>query len=82
MVDLDRIFRAFEVTFCDTQHQITTPSMRGTYNQLSVQYKYTVMSRDQNAGRGHNIKTDNTSFERVEEFGYLVTILTNQNSIQ
>jgi len=29
--------------------------------------KYMVMSLDQNAGRSHNIKTDNSSFERVEE---------------
>ena len=31
------------------------------------------MSRDQNAGRSHNIlvKTDNSSFERVEQFKYL-----------
>ena len=28
--------------------------------------KYMVMSRDQNAGRSHNIKNDNSSFERVE----------------
>jgi len=26
----------------------------------------TVMSRDQNPGRSHHIKTDNSSFERVE----------------
>ena len=42
------------------------------------------MSRDQNAGRSHSMKTDNTrsSFERVEEFKYLGTTLTNKNSIQ
>jgi len=40
------------------------------------------MSRDQNAGRSHNIKTDNGSFERVEQFRYLGTTLTNRNSIQ
>jgi hypothetical protein len=28
-----------------------------------------VISRDQNAGRSHRIKIDNSSFERVEEFG-------------
>jgi len=40
-----------------------------------------VMSRDQNAGRSHDIKTDNSCFERVEQFRYLGTTL-NQNSIQ
>ena len=40
-----------------------------------------VMSWDQNAGRSHSIKTDNSSFKKVEEFKYLGT-LTNQNSIQ
>ena len=44
--------------------------------------KYVVMSRDQNAGRSHSIKTDNSSLSRVEEFKYLGTTLTNQNSIQ
>ena len=39
------------------------------------------MSRDQNAGRSHDIKTDNSCFERVEQFRYLGTTL-NQNSIQ
>ena len=29
--------------------------------------KYMVMSRDQNAGRTHNIKIDSSSFERVEQ---------------
>jgi len=40
------------------------------------------MSRDQNAGRSHNIKTNNNPFESVEQFKYLGTTLTNQNSIQ
>ena len=40
------------------------------------------MSRDQNAGRGHSMKIDNSPTERVEEFKYLGTTLTNQNSIQ
>jgi hypothetical protein len=39
------------------------------------------MSQNQNAGHNHNIKTDNKSFERVEEFKYLGTTLTNRNSI-
>ena len=41
-----------------------------------------IMSRDQNAGRSHSIRIDNSSIERVEEFKYLGTSLTNQNSIQ
>ena len=44
--------------------------------------KYVVMSRDQNARRSHSMKTENSSFERVEEFKHLGTTLTNQNSIQ
>jgi len=43
--------------------------------------KYMVMSRDQNAGQIHSVRIDNSTFERVEEFKYLGTILTNQNSI-
>ena len=43
--------------------------------------KYVVMSRDQNAGRIDSVRMDNSTFERVEEFKYLGTTLTNQNSI-
>ena len=40
-----------------------------------------VVSRDQNAGRIHSARIDNSTFERVEEFKYLGRTLTNQNSI-
>ena len=43
--------------------------------------KYMVMSRDQDAGRNHSVRTDNITFERMEGFKYLGTTLTNQNSI-
>ena len=43
--------------------------------------KYMVMSRDQNTGRNHNVRIDNSTFERVEECKYLGTTLTNKNSI-
>jgi len=43
--------------------------------------KYMVMSQDQNAGRSYSIKTENCSFQRVEEFKYLGTTLTNKNLI-
>ena len=44
--------------------------------------KYMIMSRDQKAGRSHRMNIDNSSIERVEEFKYLGTTLTNKNSIQ
>ena len=36
---------------------------------------------DQNAGRSHSMKTDNSSIERVEDFKHLGTTLTNQNYV-
>jgi hypothetical protein len=44
--------------------------------------KYIVMSRNQNVGQSHRTKSDNSSFESVEEFKYLRTTLRKQNSIQ
>jgi len=43
--------------------------------------KYMVMSRDRDAGYNKCVRIDNSTFERVEEFKYLGTSLTNQNSI-
>jgi len=43
--------------------------------------KFMIMYRDQNAGRNHSVRIDNSTFERVEEFKYLGTTLINQNSI-
>jgi hypothetical protein len=40
------------------------------------------MSQDLNAGQSHNIKIDNSSFEKVEDFKYLGRTLTNQNPIR
>jgi hypothetical protein len=34
--------------------------------------EYMVMSRDQNARRHHNIKTNNNFFERLEELKYCI----------
>jgi len=44
--------------------------------------EYMVMSRNQDAGRSHNMTTDNRSFEKVEEFKYFGTTLNSKNSIQ
>ena len=40
------------------------------------------MSRDKNSVRSRSTKTDNSSFNRVQQFRYLGTTLTNQNSVQ
>jgi len=40
------------------------------------------MSQDQNAGCSQNIKTDNSSLEKVEQFKFWGTTLINQYSIQ
>jgi hypothetical protein len=40
------------------------------------------MSRYRNARRSHSIQIDNSPFENVENFKYLGTTLTNQNSTQ
>jgi hypothetical protein len=44
--------------------------------------RYMAMSRDQNAGRSHNINIGSSSLERGKLFKYLGTTLTYQNSIQ
>jgi len=52
---------------------------------LEVTYdknKYLVMARDQNAGRIHNMKSDYSSFAKVEGFKYFGNHLTDQNFIQ
>jgi hypothetical protein len=43
--------------------------------------KYMVKYRDQNRGQNGYIQIGNKSFETVEQFKYLGTTLTNQNSI-
>jgi len=40
------------------------------------------MSRYQYAERSHNMKIDNSSFERVKQYKYLGKSLRHQNSIQ
>jgi hypothetical protein len=65
----------------------STISRLGTSNDIGLEVnadktKGMIMSRNQNAGLSGNINSDNSSFERVENFIYLRTNLTYQNSIQ
>ena len=81
-------FKSFESLLC-TRILVLYSVLTGTPATLFLPVMvsmsmavYMVMSRDQNAGRTHSMMTDNSSFERVDEFKYLGTTLTNQNSIQ
>ena len=77
---------AYVGIYCPTQTRtllaLVVASMEIGIEVNAGKTKCMVMPRDQNEGRSQNIKTDNSSFERVEEFKYLRTTLTNQNSIQ
>ena len=62
--------------------EVLVATTRETELEVSAdKTKHMVMSRDQNAERIHSVRIDNGTFERVEEFKYLGTTLTNQNSI-
>jgi hypothetical protein len=41
--------------------------------------KYMLLSRHQNVGKNRDIKIANRSFEKVSQFKYLGTTVTNQN---
>jgi hypothetical protein len=55
---------------------VATKEMRLEVNADKT--KYMVMSRERNAGRDDNVKIDNSSIERVEEFKYLSTSLEDK----
>jgi len=46
-----------------------------------ITYLIKLFCRDQNAGRIHSVRINNSAFERVEEFKYLGKTLAHQNSI-
>jgi hypothetical protein len=50
--------------------------------ECAEKIKYMIISRYQNAGQSYNIKTDYSSFKKVEQFKYLKKNLVNQSSIQ
>jgi hypothetical protein len=54
--------------------------IRPEVNVDTTQYK--VISRDRNAGQGHNMKINNSSFEKVKVLKYLGTTFINENHIE
>jgi hypothetical protein len=68
--------------FCSETAEASVAATREIGLEVSFdKTKYMAMSRDQNAGRIHSVRIDNSTFERVGEFIYLGTTLTNRNSI-
>ena len=72
-------FTIFSYSLCSYQYNYSYGHLVAT-KEIGLEVnadktKYMIMSRDQNAGRSHSMKTDNSSTERVEEFKYLGTTL-------
>ena len=78
------ILRTFQDRFLPHSFQLITDShllircyimfwLKGKYNNLKLSGIYIL---------NHTMKIDNSSIERVEEFKYLGTTLTNQNSLE
>jgi len=86
------IFYANDVTVLDgsvhtmdIQRNTETLAVASKETSLEVnaeKSKYVIMSGGQNARQNHNIKTDNSSFDGVQQFQYWGRTQTNQNSIQ
>jgi hypothetical protein len=57
---------------------LVAASKKNGLDIIAKKTKYVFMSRDEHAGKNHKIKISNKSFERVEQFKYLETALTNQ----
>jgi hypothetical protein len=79
-----KIMRNFLCANCSQYQallQLTWCFSASSSHEFTCHIKYVVMSWDQNAGRSHSMKIDNSSIETVEEFKYLGT-LAKQNSIQ
>ena len=66
----------------ENAESLVVASKKTTLEVNADKAKYMVMSWDQNARQRHSMKSDNSSFERVEEFKYLGATLTNQHSNQ
>jgi len=60
-------------TVKETAEALVVASMETGLDVNADKNKYMVLSQDQDAGRNHSIRSDNSSFERVEVFKHLGT---------
>ena len=72
--------KVYIIMYCNTEALVAATREIGL-ELCADKSKCMVMSRHQNAGRIHSVRIANSTFERVEEFKYLGTNLTNQNCI-
>jgi hypothetical protein len=63
-------------------HGLVVVGMKTGLEVQADKTKYVIMSRDQNAGRSHDIKFDNSSSDCIEQLKYFGITLTNPNYIQ
>jgi len=76
------------MSLCTTEHKCSgtavcrnVPLLYFVFNYCAAKTKYTVRPRDQHAGQNRHKKDGSKSFERVEQFKYLGTNITNLNFI-
>ena len=69
-------------TVKETAEALVVASKETELEVIADKTKYMVMSGDQTAEGSHSIRTDNSSFEGVEEFKYLGIAIKNQNFIR
>ena len=62
------IFRGRDRTVKENAEALAVATKEIGLNVNADKTKYMIMSRDQDAGRRHSMKIDNSSIERVEEF--------------
>jgi hypothetical protein len=62
-----------------SQQAVKQQQLLGDLEVNAYKTKHMAISQDQSAGRSHDMKTDNSSFERVEQFKYLGTSLIIKN---
>ena len=72
---LDRVFFCHGNDCCCVLCEVHTEAKAtveygGAWLSFVLSMRFMIMSRDQNTGQSHSMKTDNSSIERVEEFKY------------